>query len=231
MARITTLLFDFDGTLADTTGTILKAMHMALNELGIPDPGEEQMKTGIGLPLKACIQRAGNVPDELADLAGELYQRYFKEVAFGTENLAARSEVSFRKSDGATVLYDGVKETLEELYAKGYILGIATSRKWETLRLFLDNFGIRPLFSAIATVENATRPKPAPDTVLYDLNLLGRTVEETLVIGDATYDILMGRSAGCRTCGVSYGNQGRELLQTVNPDWLIDSIRELPALL
>ena len=229
MTPITTLLFDFDGTLADTTATILKAMRLAIAELGLPLPGEGQMKSGIGLPLKACIQQAGNVPDELADRAGELYHRYFKEIAFGTGSEGTNTDGL--GNDGATVLYDGVKETLEELHAKGYILGIATSRKRETLDLFLRNFGIRELFSAIATVENATRPKPAPDTVLYDLDLLGRKPEETLVIGDATYDILMGQRAGCRTCAVTYGNQGRDLLQTVSPDWMIDSMRELPGLL
>lgn len=242
---ITTLLFDFDGTLADTTATILKAMRLTIAELGLPLPGEGQMKSGIGLPLKACIQQAGNVPDELADRAGELYHRYFKGIAFGTENInalpphpakrpgaeAASAKEAGWEDEGATVLYDGVKETLERLHSEGYVLGIATSRKRETLDLFLRNFGIRELFSAIATVENATRPKPAPDTVLYDLDLLGRKPEETLVIGDATYDILMGRSAGCRTCAVTYGNQDRNLLQTVSPDWMIDSMRELPGLL
>lgn len=229
MTPITTLLFDFDGTLADTTATILKAMRLTIAELGLPLPGEGQMKSGIGLPLKACIQQAGNVPDELADRAGELYHRYFKEIAFGTGSEGTNTDGL--GNDGATVLYDGVKETLEELHAKGYILGIATSRRKDTLHIFLRQFGIWDLFSAIATVEDVARPKPAPDTVLYDLDLLGRKPEETLVIGDATYDILMGRSAGCRTCAVTYGNQGRNLLQTVSPDWMIDSMRELPGLL
>ena len=226
---ITTLLFDFDGTLADTTRTILKAMSLTIVELGLPLPPETQMKSGIGLPLRACIQKAGNVPEELADRAAELYHKFFKQVAFGTENIEALKIDP--GAEGAAMLYDGVKETLEWLRAQGYVLGIATSRRWETLELFLHHFGIFEWFSAIATVEDVAHPKPAPDSVLYDLEKLGRRPEETLVVGDATYDILMGRNAGCRTCAVSYGNQGRDLLQTASPDWIIDSMRELPALL
>ena len=226
---ITTLLFDFDGTLADTTRTILKTMSLTIAELGLPLPPETQMKSGIGLPLRACIQKAGNVPEELADRAAELYHKFFKQVAFGTENIEALKIDP--GAEGAAVLYDGVKETLEWLRAQGYVLGIATSRRWDTLQLFLRHFGIMDLFGAIVTVEDVAHPKPAPDTVLYDLEKLNRRPEETLVVGDATYDILMGRNAGCRTCAVSYGNQGRDLLQTASPDWIIDSMRELPALL
>ena len=226
---ITTLLFDFDGTLADTTRTILKTMSLTIVELGLPLPPETQMKSGIGLPLRACIQKAGNVPEELADRAAELYHKFFKQVAFGTENIEALKIDP--GAEGAAVLYDGVKETLEWLRAQGYVLGIATSRRWDTLQLFLRHFGIMDLFGAIATVEDVAHPKPAPDTVLYDLEKLNRRPEETLVVGDATYDILMGRNVGCRTCAVSYGNQGRDLLQTASPDWIIDSMRELPELL
>ncbi len=228
---ITTLLFDFDGTLADTTRTILKTMSLTIVELGLPLPPETQMKSGIGLPLRACIQKAGNVPEELADRAAELYHYYFFQVAFGTQQIDALGEGMKEKTEGAAVLYDGVKETLECLHAQGYVLGIATSRRWETLELFLRHFGIFEWFGAIATVEDVAHPKPAPDSVLYDLEKLNRRPEETLVVGDATYDILMGRNAGCRTCAVSYGNQGRDLLQTASPDWIIDSMRELPALL
>ena len=228
---ITTLLFDFDGTLADTTRTILKAMSLTIVELGLPLPSETQMKSGIGLPLRACIQKAGHVPEELANRAAELYHYYFFQVAFGTQQIESLGEGLEEKADGAAVLYDGVKETLALLREQGYVLGIATSRRWETLELFLRHFGILEWFSAIATVDYIARPKPEPDTVLYDLEKLGRRPEETLVVGDATYDILMGRNAGCRTCAVTYGNQGRDLLQTASPDWIIDSMRELPALL
>ena len=226
---ITTLLFDFDGTLADTTRTILKAMSLTIAELGLPQTSEQQMKSGIGLPLRACMQKGGNIPEELANRAAELYHMFFRQVAFGPED-GDNSEADSR-AEGEAVLYDGVKETLEWLHGQGYALGIATSRRWDTLQRFLHHFGIIDLFGVIATVEDVAHPKPAPDTVLYDLEKLNRRPEETLVVGDATYDILMGRNAGCRTCAVTYGNQGRDLLQTASPDWIIDSMRELPALL
>ena len=147
---ITTLLFDFDGTLADTTRTILKAMSLTIVELGLPLPSETQMKSGIGLPLRACIQKAGHVPEELANRAAELYHYYFFQVAFGTQQIESLGEGLEEKADGAAVLYDGVKETLALLREQGYVLGIATSRRWETLELSC----------AISASSNGSAPSP-----------------------------------------------------------------------
>ncbi len=233
MTRISTLLFDFDGTLADTTGTILKAMRMTLDALGLPQTDEKQIKSSIGLPLHECIKRAGNIPDELGEKAAEYYHLFFRQLLFGSlqaEGDAAGKAVS-AKPEGAPVLYEGVKETLEALHGQGYVLGITTSRKRVTLLPMLENFGIRDLFGSIVTADDIEHPKPAPDTVLRALGELDRKPEETLVVGDATYDIEMGRRAGCSTCGVSFGNQGRALLETVRPDRIIDSMRELPAVI
>ena len=111
------------------------------------------------------------------------------------------------------------------------MLAIATSRGRESLVNLLESHGIRQYFSVLGTVECAPVPKPAPDTVFYVLDRLGARAEESVVIGDTAFDIEMGRRAGCRTCGVTYGNHDRVRLEAAEADWIIDSIKELPGLL
>ena len=76
-------------------------------------------------------------------------------------------------------------------------------------------------------VEAAARPKPAPDLVHLILEKLGTGARETMVVGDTTFDIEMGRAAGCLTCGVTYGNQSAGLLAGAYPDLLLDDLRKL----
>ena len=76
-------------------------------------------------------------------------------------------------------------------------------------------------------METAARPKPAPDIVYVILGRLGAKPEETLVVGDTTFDIEMGKAAGCYTCGVSYGNQSASQLAGASPNYLLDDLRKL----
>lgn len=83
----------------------------------------------------------------------------------------------------------------------------------------------------MATSNGNYRPKPAPDMVLYLLGELKADADRTLVVGDTTYDLDMGKSAGCRCCGVSYGNHSRERLMESASDYIIDCFKELEGIL
>lgn len=214
MEQINTVLFDFDGTLADTTEPILRAMEMMIEAMGLPPKSIEQRKSGIGLALPENLHHACGVPEDQLEKAAQLYRKFFGE--------NARGRVS---------LYEGVREVIEQLYHQGYALGIVTSRKRDTLIEFMDELNLTPLFGAIISVDDVTHHKPHPETVQKALETLGRSPEQALVVGDATYDIMMGSGAGCLTCGVSYGNQGRTILETAGPDYIIDSMRELLPIL
>ena len=86
---------------------------------------------------------------------------------------------------------------------------------------------IEPYFCALTNNEDVSHPKPAPDLALLLLERLDARPEESLVVGDTIFDLQMGRAAGCRTCGVTWGNQDRPTLQTASPDWILDDIRDL----
>ncbi len=208
------LFFDFDGTIADTTQGIIRCTQATLRELGLPASTPERIQATIGLPLRQCFALGTDTPEAQLDEAVAVYRRLFGEIA-----------------TPCIVLYEGVAETLGLLYREGYRLSIATSRRGASLRMLLDRLGIGRFFVELATTEDVVHPKPAPDMVLLLLERLGARAEESLVIGDTVFDLQMGRGAGCRTCGVSYGNQTRSELASAAPDRIIDSFSALPDVL
>lgn len=207
------VIFDFDGTLADTAYGILKTTEATLKQLGLPAADSGAVVRSIGLPLKGHLAAAG-IPEEMLDEAVEIYHDQFYIVA----------------PDFIT-MYDGVEEILKSLQKAGIRMGVATSRGTRSLTMLLESHHIKDCFDAFGTVDSGTKPKPNPDLVEWVMSRLGASPEETLVVGDTTFDIQMGASAGCRTCAVSYGNHPREMLETANPDWIIDDIREIESII
>lgn len=206
---ITTLVFDFDGTLADTTEGILKTTEATLARMGLPAADPSRVQQAIGLPLQGSLRAAG-VPEDRIDEGVDTYHELFYEVA-----------------PRHITIYPGVKEGLERLSALGFRMGIATSRSTHSLVTLLEEHGIRKHFEVLGTVQCVSRPKPAPDLVLWVLEQFGCAPEHAMVIGDTTYDIIMGTAAGCRTCAVSYGNHPVEMLRTASPTRIVADLREL----
>ena len=207
---IQNIIFDFDGTLADTTEGIVRTTNRALRELGLPERSSAEIRRGIGLPLKGSLKVGAEIPDELLDEAVLAYRRVFDEEA-----------------PSVIVLYPGIKEALAAFAERGLRMAIATSRSSRSLVMLLSMLGIDSYFEDLATVEVAAHPKPAPDTVLYLLDRMNIKPEETLVVGDTTFDLEMGQRAGCRVCGVSWGNQSAGQLATCTPDGIAADADEL----
>lgn len=215
---IKNILFDFDGTLADTSEGIVRCTQATLKEMGLPASTPGRIRATIGLPLGQCFSFGTDTPPERVDEACLTYRRLFNEIAIP-----------------CTTLFDGVPETLAALHAKGFRLAICTSRSSGSLQELLKVHGIGAFFDAHTCNDDVlhlgARPKPAPDLALLLLERLGARADESMVVGDTVFDLQMGRSAGCRTCGVTYGNQDRTQLQTAAPDALIDRLAELPGIL
>lgn len=204
------VIFDFDGTLADTAPAIVATMKQTFREMGLPEPEEELIKSTIGLPLEGCCRISGNLEESQVEVAASTYRRIFNDYA------ATHTKV-----------YPGVVDTMNALAARGLRLAIATSRGPNSLDLVLRTNSIEVVFETRVTGHDGYAPKPAPDMVLVLLERMGLTPDEALVVGDTTFDIEMGNGAGCRTCAVTYGNHSREKLLTANPTCHIDSMPEL----
>lgn len=204
------VIFDFDGTLADTSMGIVATMEQVFLRMGVAVPEERVMKGVIGLPLLTALQRAGSLSDVEALRAVDLYKGLFLSVELG-----------------CVKLFSGVSETLAALREKEVPMAIATSRNRESLDEIMRRHGLSDSFGFVATVNDGYAHKPAPDMVFAALNRFGVRADEALVVGDTTFDLEMGRRAGCRTCGVTYGNHSRDMLLTAAPDFLIDKFVDI----
>ena len=210
------VIFDFDGTLADTAEGILRTEEAMLLEMGLPKPqgGEAQMRQGIGLALRDSLHVGCRIEEARLDEAVATYRRLFDEIAFDY-----------------IVAFPGVKDTLQYLYDKGYLLGIATSRSRRTLEYLLRKMDIAQYFTYMTSVESTPNHKPAPDLALMLLDMFGVKGDDTLVVGDTIYDLQMGRNAGCHICGVTFGNHSAEQLRSQNPDYVVDSFDAIRGIL
>lgn len=201
------VIFDFDGTIADTNRGIINTFKRSFEELKLEVPSVADMSATIGLPLRqAFAVLHPELDDEMLDTCFSTYRRFFYEYELLAINL-----------------FPGVKETLAALHNRGIRMAIATSRGRNSLDIVMKNVGIDAFFEGVFTVESVVNHKPAPDLALLIIKELGLLPEETLVVGDTSFDLMMGQGAGCRVCGVTYGNHPYEKLMEVSPDYVLDS--------
>jgi phosphoglycolate phosphatase len=209
--RMKLIILDFDGTLADTRGLIVKTMQQTLDALGLEPRTDDQCAAMIGLPLKQAFTDLLPMTDEMGEQCVETYRRIFNA------NNALYIIPTF----------PNVLETLHQLHEQGYILTIASSRSNRSLREFVNDMHLNEVIPYVLGAEDVVRAKPHPDPVLQTLETFNCKPEDALVVGDTWYDIEMGRRAGVRTCGVTYGNGSREELMRAGADYLIDDFGEL----
>lgn len=209
------IIFDFDGTLADTEECIVQTFQKTLETLNLPMKSGKDIKSTIGLPLDVCFKvLTGIEENEKIDECTATYRSLF----FGLQAITIK-------------LFPKVKEVLEQLQNTGIKCSIATSRSGKSLEDLCGMLGIDKLFQLKMGSNDVTEKKPAPEMVLKTMEFFGLCADDVLVVGDTIYDIMMGSNAGCMTCGVTWGNQSREELETANPTFIIDSITELPEIL
>ena len=205
------VILDFDGTLADTQPLIVSSLQRTISALHLPSRTDDECKTIIGLPLKECFTTLLGVDDAMAERCAEVYRRVFDE----------------DNHPGVVTLFPHVLETLTALHKQGLLLAICSSRARPTLDGFVHTFQLEDYFSMIVGADDVQHHKPHPEPVQVILKQLGVVPEEALVVGDASYDILMGRNAGCRTCGVTYGNQSADDLSAAGADILVSDFAAL----
>lgn len=210
---ISTIIFDFDGTLADTATEIVATMTETFCAMGKPVPSEDDMRRTIGMKLQLALQQLANLTDAEAIAATAYYKTVFMER--GVQRVG---------------LFPQVSQTLLMLKQRGVRMAIATSRNSPSLEQILSNNGVSDCFETMVTNSDHLAPKPDPQMVLTLLERMHITPGETLVVGDTTYDIEMGNRAGCYTCAVTWGNHSRETLKSSLPNFVIDSVHALPDL-
>lgn len=210
--EIKLLVFDWDGTLADSELFIVNAMQAAIKQHDLDMRTRDEIRNIIGLGLMEAaavlfpeLEQAGH-----AALADSYRQHY---------SATAR---------GKTALFPEVKETLVKLQEQDYKLAVATGKSRKGLDNSLHETGIRDFFH-ITRCADETFSKPHPQMLFDIMEHLFIAPENTIMIGDSEYDLLMARNANVTPVAVSYGAQTRERLLEHNPLVCLDRLDELPA--
>lgn len=207
--RFDLIVFDWDGTLIDSTAAIARAIQRAAADLGLRVPDDAAASHVIGLGLADALARA--VPDLPRERASEF---------------AARYRHHYLADEDTLQLFAGVRELLAALEDAGKLLAVATGKSSAGLARALGATGLRERFAATRCADQ-TEPKPHPAMLLELSEALGVAPGRMLMIGDTTHDLQMASAAGAPAVGVTYGAHPREQLARCAPLALVDSIAEL----
>jgi len=203
------IVFDWDGTLMDSTAVIVKCIQAGARDLGLPVPDREAAAHVIGLGLHDAMKMA------MPGIDPALYPR-----------LSERYRYHYLSQDHELTLFDGVREMLEDLSQQGYFLAVATGKGRVGLNRALNGAGLLSLFDATRCADE-TFSKPHPAMLQELTRELGQHVGRTVMIGDTTHDLLMAQNAGASSIAVSYGAHPVDALMALNPLFTASSIAEL----
>jgi phosphoglycolate phosphatase len=207
--RFELLVFDWDGTLMDSTSHIALSIQAACRDLELPVPTFEQASYIIGLGLQDAMRWL------LPDLGPGDYPR-----------LVERYRVHFLAGDRRVALFGGVREGLTRLAERGYLLAVATGKSRHGLDRSLAESGLAGMFHASRCADEGF-PKPHPEMLEVLMDGFGVAREQTLMIGDTTHDVEMARNAGVTALAVTYGAHDAGKLKAANPSALAGSFAEV----
>jgi phosphoglycolate phosphatase len=206
------LVFDWDGTLMDSIGPIVACTQTTIRELGLGELPERTIRGTIGLGLRETIDILS--PGCGEDLYEEILDCYRKHWVATYRDMPP--------------LFAGVEEMLRDLAEDGYLLAVATGKSRRGLEYALEQTGLKEVFHATRTVDEAFS-KPHPQMLLDILDDLGVPARAAVMIGDTTYDLEMARSARTPSIGVCTGSHSREELEGFGPVVCLDQVVELRA--
>jgi phosphoglycolate phosphatase len=207
--RFDLIVFDWDGTLFDSTALITRCIQEACRDIGAVVPSQQDAAYVIGLGLNDALAHAapGLAPERYPELARRYRHHYFAD-------------------QHAITLFDGVPELLAKLKQRQLRLGVATGKSRLGLNSALDSCGLGPLFDATRTADE-TAGKPHPQMLLELMDHLGVAPDRTLMIGDTTHDLQLAANAGAHAVGVGYGAHSAESLQALAPLHVAMTVAEL----
>ncbi len=207
--RFKLLVFDWDGTIIDSTGLIVHAIQNACRDLGLVVPTEAAARHVIGLGLHPALSHL---------LPGVDQQSY--------PQVAQRYRHHYLARDHEAPLFGGVAELLRGLRQRGHTLAVATGKSRVGLDRSLQHVGLMPLFDATRCAdETFSKPHPA---MLHELMTdLVVSPAETLMIGDTTHDLDMAANAAVAGLAVGYGAHHSDELRSRAPLEIADSVEQL----
>lgn len=205
------VLFDLDGTLADTVELILRSYRHTMKVHRGEALPDALWLAGIGTRLRDQLASFAR-DDEEAERMAETYSAYQRTI-----------------HDELVAPFPGAVDVVRALRAAGAAVGVVTSKRRGMAERTLERCGMAGLYDVLVGADDVVRGKPDPEPVLLALRLLGleTAAGSTLMVGDAPFDVRAGRAAGTRTAAVLWGPFPREVLEGEGPDWVVARPEEL----
>ncbi len=200
-------LFDFDGTLVDTTEMIYQSMrHATTSVLGRDDFTREQLLANVGQPLPRQMQL---MDAEKAELLLNAYRAHHEE-----------------NHDALIAEFPGIAEALQRLRAAGVKVAVVTSKRRSSVEMALEALpSLDLVVDRFVTLEDTTEHKPHPEPLLKGLELVGNVPKDQAVyVGDSPFDVQAAKAAGLRSVAVSWGAFSEDTLRQADPDYLVPDI-------
>lgn len=201
-------LFDCDGTLVDSQHNICAAADASFAANGLAPPDHHDVRRGVGLHVRDAMTRLAP-PDADAGLIDRLSADY----------KAAFTDLTRQNSYSAGHLYDGIADLLDALDRDGWLLGVATGNSDRGLKRILETHGLSKRFVTLQTSDHHPS-KPHPAMALTALAESGADAATSIMIGDTSYDMEMGKAAGMVTIGVDWGYHDRPILRASGADYI-----------
>lgn len=205
--KITTLLFDLDGTLIDTNDLIIQSFLHTLEQYFPGDYKREDVFQFMGPSLEQTFSKLN--PDKVEEMT-KVYRKFNKE-----------------NHDLLVTEFPDVLDTMVKLKQSGLKMAVVTTKISEMAKWGLDLTKLTPYFDDLIALEHVKTPKPDPEAVLLALDKLGAKPSEAIMVGDNHHDILAGKNAGVKTAAVSWSLKGEDYLQTFEPDYMLHSIKDI----
>jgi len=205
------IVWDWDGTLADSTGMITQALLNAAAQVGLPTLSSSEASSIIGLGLReAILALYGDIP------------------AAQAQALATQYSNNYYAGESSIPLFAGAVDTIKTLNKRGFKLAVATGKGRRGLNLALEHCALTHYFHATRTVDECFS-KPHPQMLHELMEALVVLPERTLMIGDTSYDLQMAKNAGVKAVGVTYGAQKAEQWQHLEPLRQFNNFNSLSA--
>lgn len=206
-------VFDWDGTVMDTTGLIARGIQQAALAMGCPEPDLQDCKAAVGLGWDEILRRlVPECPESRWNDFAKAYRDWY-----------------IRREEDVPVV-DGLRELMTAMNKKGLRLAVATGKSRQGLNRVFALTGLAPLFEETVTVdESFSKPNPA---MLYELSArTGVACDKMVMIGDSIHDMMLAQNAGASAVGVSWGGTPKEVLAKYPNIGIADNTQELATIL
>jgi pyrophosphatase PpaX len=199
-------LFDFDGTLVDTTDLIYQSMRHATGEVLGREISRDVLMANVGQPL----------PRQMELLSAEHAEALLDSYRLHNEE----------NHDALIREFPGVEESLARLKAAGVRVGVVTSKRRFSVDMALKKFpGLGDVVDQWVTMEDTTEHKPRPEPLLKGLEMLGNVPrEQAAYVGDSPFDVTAAKAAGVESVAVSWGAFSEDALRAAEPDQLVPDL-------